>query len=239
MTVRTNADTPADARAARSLRRRRHRSLPHGAHVLRRRPHSGDARDDPCRERGGPPRCARKAACRCSGPISSHLFTIMHGLPVTIRLLDPPLHEFLPKIGRGDRRSGGGHGHGARRCCASASMRCTSSTRCSAIAAAGWRFPIPRSSRCRPAPSSRRRSTRRARRAPPSCRRSWCRWSASARSSTTSRRASTRWPPAVIAEAEMKIDYLVGTMIELPRAALRAHDHRRGTPSSSPSAPTI
>jgi pyruvate,orthophosphate dikinase len=21
----------------------------------------------------------------------------MHGLPVTIRLLDPPLHEFLPK----------------------------------------------------------------------------------------------------------------------------------------------
>ena len=25
------------------------------------------------------------------------LFKIMHGLPVTIRLLDPPLHEFLPK----------------------------------------------------------------------------------------------------------------------------------------------
>ena len=25
------------------------------------------------------------------------IFKIMHGLPVTIRLLDPPLHEFLPK----------------------------------------------------------------------------------------------------------------------------------------------
>ena len=25
------------------------------------------------------------------------IFTVMHGLPVTIRLLDPPLHEFLPK----------------------------------------------------------------------------------------------------------------------------------------------
>src|SRR3546814_15585526 len=25
------------------------------------------------------------------------LFTIMRGLPVTIRLLDPPLHEFLPR----------------------------------------------------------------------------------------------------------------------------------------------
>src|SRR3546814_12771331 len=27
----------------------------------------------------------------------TELFAIMHGLPVTIRLLDPPLHEFLPK----------------------------------------------------------------------------------------------------------------------------------------------
>src|SRR4029079_9086552 len=25
------------------------------------------------------------------------LSNVMHGLPVTIRLLDPPLHEFLPK----------------------------------------------------------------------------------------------------------------------------------------------
>ena len=25
------------------------------------------------------------------------IFKIMHGLPVTVRLLDPPLHEFLPK----------------------------------------------------------------------------------------------------------------------------------------------
>lgn len=23
----------------------------------------------------------------------------MHGMPVTIRLMDPPLHEFLPKVG--------------------------------------------------------------------------------------------------------------------------------------------
>ena len=25
------------------------------------------------------------------------IFRIMYGLPVTVRLLDPPLHEFLPK----------------------------------------------------------------------------------------------------------------------------------------------
>ena len=28
------------------------------------------------------------------------IFKIMHGLPVTVRLLDPPLHEFLPKSNR-------------------------------------------------------------------------------------------------------------------------------------------
>ena len=33
----------------------------------------------------------------CSARTSSNLFEIMAGLPVTIRLLDPPLHEFLPK----------------------------------------------------------------------------------------------------------------------------------------------
>ncbi len=34
------------------------------------------------------------------------IFRAMDGLPVTIRLLDPPLHEFLPTDGRRDRRRG-------------------------------------------------------------------------------------------------------------------------------------
>jgi pyruvate,orthophosphate dikinase len=49
------------------------------------------------------------------------LFEIMKGLPVTIRLLDPPLHEFLPKtdeeiaeVAGVDRRLGG-KAHPARR----------------------------------------------------------------------------------------------------------------------------
>ena len=33
----------------------------------------------------------------------TELFEIMKGLPVTIRLLDPPLHEFLPHTRRGNR----------------------------------------------------------------------------------------------------------------------------------------
>ena len=34
--------------------------------------------------------------CRCSGRTSSAILEAMDGLPVTIRLIDPPLHEFLP-----------------------------------------------------------------------------------------------------------------------------------------------
>ena len=36
--IRANADIPRDARQAVHVRRRRHRTVPHGAHVLRRRP---------------------------------------------------------------------------------------------------------------------------------------------------------------------------------------------------------
>ena len=53
------------------LRRRGHRPVPHRAHVLRRRPHPGDARDDPRRQcrRAGAPRSPR--SCRCSARTSS------------------------------------------------------------------------------------------------------------------------------------------------------------------------
>ena len=39
------------------------------------------------------------------------IFRIMAGLPVTIRLLDPPLHEFLPHNDEEIDRSSQGHGH--------------------------------------------------------------------------------------------------------------------------------
>ena len=45
------------------------------------------------------------------------LFEIMAGLPVTIRLLDPPLHEFLPhEDARGERRRGQALGMPPRSC---------------------------------------------------------------------------------------------------------------------------
>ncbi|WP_105381734.1 pyruvate, phosphate dikinase [Neorhizobium alkalisoli] len=96
MTVRTNADTPQDARAARSfgaegigLCRTEHMFFEGDRiHVMREMILAED-------EQG------RRAALAKLLPMQrsdfTELFTIMHGLPVTIRLLDPPLHEFLPK----------------------------------------------------------------------------------------------------------------------------------------------
>jgi pyruvate,orthophosphate dikinase len=96
MTVRTNADTPADARAARAfgaegigLCRTEHMFFEgERIHVMREMILAEH-------EEG------RRAALDQLLPMQrqdfTDLFSIMHGLPVTIRLLDPPLHEFLPK----------------------------------------------------------------------------------------------------------------------------------------------
>ena len=96
MTVRTNADTPQDARSARSF----------GAEGigLCRTEHmffEGD-RIQVMREMIlAEDEAGRRQALGKLLPMQRsdfiELFTIMHGLPVTIRLLDPPLHEFLPK----------------------------------------------------------------------------------------------------------------------------------------------
>ena len=92
--VRTNADTPPTPRW-RALRSRGHRSLPHGAHVL-------------CAERILAVREMILSENEATGAMRwprilpmqradfAGIFRAMDGLPVTIRLLDPPLHEFLP-----------------------------------------------------------------------------------------------------------------------------------------------
>ena len=87
------------------------------------------------------------------------LFREMSGLPVTIRLLDPPLHEFVPHDEAGQQDAWPTRWTcrwAGSRC---ASRTCTSSTRCSATAAAASASPTRRSPRCRRAPSSRPAST--------------------------------------------------------------------------------
>ncbi|MER2535027.1 MAG: pyruvate, phosphate dikinase [Rhizobiaceae bacterium] len=96
MKVRTNAETPADARMARSfgaegigLCRTEHMFFEGARIVAMREMILADT------EKG------RRAALAKLLPMQRadflDLFEIMAGLPVTIRLLDPPLHEFLPK----------------------------------------------------------------------------------------------------------------------------------------------
>jgi pyruvate,orthophosphate dikinase len=96
MKVRTNAETPADARMARSfgaegigLCRTEHMFFDGQRIVAMREMIMADTEKD------------RRAALAKLLPMQRQdfleLFEIMAGLPVTIRLLDPPLHEFLPK----------------------------------------------------------------------------------------------------------------------------------------------
>ncbi len=93
--VRTNADTPTDARTARSfgaegigLCRTEHMFFqPERILAVREMILANDE-------------AGRRAALAKILPMQrgdfAELFRVMDGLPVTIRLLDPPLHEFLP-----------------------------------------------------------------------------------------------------------------------------------------------
>ena len=89
------------------------------------------------------------------------IFKAMDGRPVTIRTLDPPLHEFLPHDEAGVADLAARHRQDASRRSTPASRSSRSRTRCSATAAAAWGSPTRRSPRCRRAPSSRRPSTSR------------------------------------------------------------------------------
>jgi len=94
--VRTNADTPNDAAAARrfgaegiGLCRTEHMFFEPDRIFVVRQMILADAKSE------------RDAALAKLLPMQradfEKIFTVMQGLPVTIRLLDPPLHEFLPQ----------------------------------------------------------------------------------------------------------------------------------------------
>ena len=95
MKVRTNAETPADAKSARSfgaegigLCRTEHMFF-EGERIIA-------AREMILAENAGDRQKALDKLLPIQRSDFVELFKIMSGLPVTIRLLDPPLHEFLP-----------------------------------------------------------------------------------------------------------------------------------------------
>lgn len=100
--IRANADTPSDAQTARDfaaqgigLCRTEHMFFEEDRLVVMREMIFADTAED------------RAAALARLLPMQrddfSQLFTIMKGLPVCIRLFDPPLHEFLPHSREGLR----------------------------------------------------------------------------------------------------------------------------------------
>ena len=93
--VRTNADTPADAKRARDfgaegigLTRTEHMFF-EGDRIM-------SMRKMILAESEGDRRKALKELLPHQRKDFTGIFTAMKGLPVTVRLLDPPLHEFLP-----------------------------------------------------------------------------------------------------------------------------------------------
>ena len=121
MEVWTNADKPEEAAQARALRRAGHRPVPDRAHVPRGRAAGDRARRDPRREPAAtrakakarrrrassaprrPRRSTRFDAAMAKLEVLQQgdfegIFRAMDGLPVVIRLIDPPLHEFLPNL---------------------------------------------------------------------------------------------------------------------------------------------
>ncbi|MHB0953861.1 MAG: pyruvate, phosphate dikinase [Allorhizobium sp.] len=96
MTVRTNADTPVDARAARSFGAEGI-GLCRTEHMFFEGERIQVMREMILAENEEGRRKALAKLLPMQRSDFTELFVIMHGLPVTIRLLDPPLHEFLPK----------------------------------------------------------------------------------------------------------------------------------------------
>jgi pyruvate,orthophosphate dikinase len=221
MTVRTNADTPADARAARSfgaegigLCRTEHMFFEGDRiHVMREMILAED-------EEG------RRAALAKLMPMQrldfTGLFTIMHGLPVTIRLLDPPLHEFLPKTDEEIAEVAGIMGMEP------AALR-------QRVDALHEFNPMLGHRGCRLAISYPEIVEMQARAifeaAVLAARETGAAVVPEIMVPLVGLRSELDYVKAridevaraVMTEAKMKIDYLVGTMIELPRAALRAH----------------
>ena len=109
MRVRANADTPADARQARAfgaegigLCRTEHMFFEESRILAMREMILAEDQE------GRRKALAKLLPAQRQDFIA--LFAIMAGLPVTIRLLDPPLHEFLPHTDDGDRRGRRRHG---------------------------------------------------------------------------------------------------------------------------------
>ncbi len=223
MKVRTNAETPADARMARSfgaegigLCRTEHMFFEGDRIVAMREMILADTEKD------------RRAALAKLLPMQRsdfvELFEIMAGLPVTIRLLDPPLHEFLPKTEEEIAEVAAAHGRRRRQAAPAhrGAARVQPDARPSRLPARHLLSGDRRDAGARHLRGGGR--GRRRRPAAPVVPEIMVPLVGlkteldfvKARIDAVAQERDGRRPASTI-------DYLVGTMIELPRAAIRAH----------------
>ena len=219
--VRANAETPADCRTAREFGAEGI-GLCRTEHMFFDAERITAVRQMILAESEGGRRAALARLMPAQRSDFAEIFRIMAGLPVTIRLLDPPLHEFLPHeeseyadvaAASGiaaetlKRRAAELHetnpmlGHRGCRLAITYpeiyEMQARAIFEAAVAVAADGEAPIPEV--MVPLVATRAELA-------------------------IIRRLIDRTAEAVFAEAGARVDYLVGTMIELPRAALRAGD---------------
>ena len=154
--VRANAETAIDARAARGFGAEGI-GLSRTEHMFFEADRIGAMREMIMadEERG------RRAALAKLLPMQradfTELFRIMRGLAGDDPAARPAAARIPAEDRRGIRGDGAADRQERRRGAPARRTRCTRPTRCSAIAAAGSASPIPKSTRCRPSRSSRRR----------------------------------------------------------------------------------
>ena len=208
-------------------RRRGHRPVPHRAPVPRRPAACYIERARPGRDR----RRARRRRWTALLPLQRQdfveLLEAMDGLPTTIRLIDPPLHEFLPdltelavKVAVAEERETDPHdvdAPGRRAPDARAEPDARPARRAARAALPGpVRAAGPGDRRGDCVELRKQGGTR--------GRRSWCRWSGRVRELQLVRDEAERVLEEVSEETgERRSTSPIGCMIELPRAALTAH----------------
>ncbi len=149
----------------------------------------------------------------------------MDGLPVTIRLLDPPLHEFVPQGAEEQAEAGQGAGHHRRASSRSAADGLHETN--PMMGHRGVRLGITYPEVTRDADPRHLRGGRRADqgRQEGASRRSWSRSTCDghgARRTRSDRRQAGLRRGAAPSTGVAEIPHLYGTMIEIPRAALPA-----------------
>jgi pyruvate,orthophosphate dikinase len=146
---------------------------------------------------------------------------IMEGLPVTIRLLDPPLHEFLPKTEEEIAEVAEAIGLPVKSCASASKLHEFNPMLGHRGCRLGISYPEITEMQARAifeAPSRReRRPARRSCRGDDPAGRHFAKELDFVKAGRCRRQAKS-------SRGRRRIPYMVGTMIELPRAALRADD---------------